>query len=358
MKNIAVVGAGISGLSMANYLEKHNLDYHIFERRKKEDLAGHGFLLPQEGLEYLSRIIDCQLLYEQGNFLEKYIQYSHKGKMLAEKNLDRVFAISRQALINILSQNISQEKITYGKTVTLYDIEKGKLQYKDGSYMNADFTIIADGSKSRIRGEVFKEETIRTVRESEVVNIVKNKDIAQSISNDFMKFHHEKGGLTFGILKLSADTILWYSQFDNEKYKINECPPQNLKAYMLDIFNEWHSLIPSIILQSDYENVHLWHVYELEKLNPFYKDKIVFIGDAAHPLIPFTSQGVTSALKDCFALTEYLVEKRNIYDAFRKYEEERKPEIEIHIKNGRVLLNQFLLPLNQYTENILPISYK
>ncbi|MCJ7933858.1 MAG: NAD(P)-binding protein [Chryseobacterium sp.] len=35
MKKIAVVGAGISGLSMANYLEKHNIDYHIYERRKK-----------------------------------------------------------------------------------------------------------------------------------------------------------------------------------------------------------------------------------------------------------------------------------------------------------------------------------
>ncbi|MET3037852.1 FAD-dependent monooxygenase [Chryseobacterium sp. NRRL B-14859] len=358
MKKIAVVGAGISGLSMANYLEKHNIDYHIFERRKKEDMAGHGFLLPQEGVEYLSQIIDCQLLFEKGNFLKKYIQYSHQGKILAEKDLDQVFAISRQALITILSQNISQEKITYGKAITLSDIEEGKLQSIDGSHSNADFTIIADGSRSRIRGEIFTGEKLRTVRESEVVNIVKNKDIATSIDNDFMKFHHEKGGLTFGILKLSSDTILWYSQFDNEKYMINECSPENLKAYMLEVFHEWDPLVSSIIMQSDYENVHLWHVYELEKLNPFYKENIVFIGDAAHPLIPFTSQGVTSALKDSFSLTKHLVEKENIQQAFKEYEEERKPEIETHIKNGRTLLNQFLLPLDQYTENILPISYK
>ncbi len=85
MNKIAVVGAGISGLSMANYLEKHKIDYHIYERRSKEDLAGHGFLIPQEGIEYLNKIIDPDLLFEQGSFLKKYIQYSHTGKKLQKR---------------------------------------------------------------------------------------------------------------------------------------------------------------------------------------------------------------------------------------------------------------------------------
>lgn len=70
MNKIAVVGAGVSGLSMANYLEKHKIDYHIYERRKKEDLAGHGFLIPEEGIEYLTQIIDRSQLLKQGRFLK------------------------------------------------------------------------------------------------------------------------------------------------------------------------------------------------------------------------------------------------------------------------------------------------
>ncbi|PWN58590.1 FAD-dependent monooxygenase [Chryseobacterium viscerum] len=358
MNKIAVVGAGISGLSMANYLEKYKIDYHIYERRKKEDLAGHGFLIPQEGMNYLYQIIDPGLLHKHGNFLKKYIQYSHTGKILAEKELDSVFAISRHQLIDLLSQNISSEKITYEETIISDDKQGRKVKLSDGTNIDGDIIIISDGSRSHIRKELFKDEKIRIVRESEVVNIIENKEIAESLENDFMKFHHEEGGLTFGILKLSEDTILWYSQFDNEKYRINECSADNLKKYMLEVFEKWHPLVPSIIKKSDYKNVHLWRVYELEKLNPFYKDNIVFIGDAAHPLIPFTSQGVTSALKDSFTLTKYLVEKNNRTEAFSKYEAERKPEIEVHINNGRTLLNQFLLPLDQQTENILPISYK
>ncbi|MCS4304208.1 MULTISPECIES: FAD-dependent monooxygenase [unclassified Chryseobacterium] len=358
MNKIAVVGAGISGLSMANYLEKHNFDYHIYERRKKEDLAGHGFLIPQEGIEYLTQIIDRSLLFAHGSFLKKYIQYSHTGKKLAEKDLSNVFAISRHALIQLLSEKICPEKITYNTTVIPCETEKGKLKNADGTDIEADITIVSDGSKSRIRRSLFKDEKMRQVRENEVVNIITDKEIAASIENDFMKFHHDQGGLTFGILKLSHDTILWYSQFDNEKYKINECTADHLKNYMLDVFADWCPLVSSIIKKSSYKNVHLWCVYELENLNPFYKDNTVFIGDAAHPLIPFTSQGVTSALKDSYTLTKYLVEETDITAAFYKYESERKPEIETHIHNGRILLNQFLLPTDQQTDNILPISYK
>ncbi|MFZ4931350.1 FAD-dependent monooxygenase [Chryseobacterium sp. Mn2064] len=358
MNKIAVVGAGISGLSMANYLEKHTIDYHIYERRRKEDLAGHGFLIPREGIDYLSQIIDRSQLLENGSFLKKYIQYSHTGKILAEKELDHVFAISRHSLIHLLTQNISPEKISYEETIIPCDKEKGKLKKSDGTYIDEDIAIISDGSRSRIRRDLFKDEKMRQVRENEVVNIIHNKEIADSIENDFMKFHHEEGGLTFGILKLSHDTILWYSQFDNEKYQISEYMKEDLRAYMLEIFKEWHPLVTSIINQSTYENIHLWCVYELENLNPFYKDNIVFIGDAAHPLIPFTSQGVTSALKDSASLTKHLVNEDIMAEAFSKYEAERKPEIEIHIHNGRALLNQFLLPLDQQPPNILPISYK
>ncbi|PTT39033.1 monooxygenase [Chryseobacterium sp. HMWF028] len=358
MKKIAVVGAGISGLTMANYLEKYKIDYHIYERRKKKDLTGHGFLIPKEGMEYLYQIIDSDLLLRHGSFLKKYTQYSHTGNILAEKELDNVFAISRHSLIDLLAKNISPEKITYEETIIPDDQQKGKLKLSDGSYIDAEIAVISDGSRSRIRKHLFKDETMKVVRESEVVNIIQNKRIADSIENDFIKFHHEEGGLTFGILKLSDDTVLWYSQFDNQRYMINECSAENLRKYMLEVFENWYPLVPEIIQKSDYKNVHLWCVYELEKLNPFYKENIVFIGDAAHPLIPFTSQGVTSALKDSFSLTKYLVENNDLQEAFSKYEAERKPEIEAHINNGRILLNQFLLPLDQQTENIIPISYK
>ncbi|REC75360.1 FAD-dependent monooxygenase [Chryseobacterium elymi] len=359
MKKISVVGAGISGLSIANYLEKHQLDYHIYERRKQDDLTGHGFLLPKEGIEYLSQIIDLSLLYKQGKFLKKYIRYSHTGKILAEKDLHDVFVISRNSLIKILAQNIPAEKISYEETISPCNLQKGKLKKHDGTYLDSDLAIISDGSRSRIRRKIFEDEKMKAVLENEVVNIIENEEIASRLENNFLKFHHENGGLTFGVLKLSSTKILWYCQFDITRFFINDdYTPDCIKQFIVDNFGDWNPLISSIINDSTYENAHIWRVYELEKLNPFYYENVVFIGDAAHPLIPFTSQGVTSALKDSYVLTNLLLEGNNLPETFQKYEEVRKAEIEIHIKNGRALLNQFLLPLNEQQKNTLPISYK
>jgi cation diffusion facilitator CzcD-associated flavoprotein CzcO len=61
MNKIAVVGAGISGLSMANYLEKHKIDYHIYERRKKKTWQAMAFLFHRKVLSTLTnhRSVSC-----------------------------------------------------------------------------------------------------------------------------------------------------------------------------------------------------------------------------------------------------------------------------------------------------------
>lgn len=361
MSKVVIVGAGVSGLSMANYLEKNNIDYHLYERRMKDDLKGHGFILPKEGIEYLSQIINMEELYKKGSFLKKYIHYDQKGNILLEKDLDDVFVISRKTLIDVLSKNIPSDKISYEKPLNLTGFSDGKaiMRNEDGGFENADIIVASDGSRSRIRRTIFEDEVMTAVRENEVVNIIENEEIANQIEHNFLKFHHEDGGLTFGVLKLSPKKILWYCQFDIEKYCMKEnYDASSIKQFMIDHFGDWNPLITSIITQSSYENAHIWKVYELEKLNPFHHENIVFLGDAAHPLIPFTSQGVTSALKDSFILTQLLLEKHELQKTFKKYEEERKPEIEIHIKNGRILLDQFLLPVDQQATQALPISYK
>jgi len=361
MSKVAIIGAGVSGLSMANYLEKNNINYHLYERRTPNDLKGHGFILPKEGIEFLSSIINIDDLYEKGSFLKKYIHYSQSGEIISEKDLDDVFVVSRSALIEILAKGVPAEKISYEKTVNFNGFSEGKanIMLDETTTLEADIVIASDGSRSRIRRNIFQDEVMKAVLENEVVNIIENEELASQIESNFLKYHHENGGLTFGVLKLSASKILWYCQFDITKFFINEdYTPDCIRQFMLDNFGDWNPLISSIIEGSSYDNAHIWRVYELEKLNPFYHENVVFIGDAAHPLIPFTSQGVTSALKDSFTLTNLLVEGNNLQETFKKYEEERRPEIDIHIKNGRALLEQFLLPLSEQPKNTLPISYK
>ena len=57
MKKIAIIGAGISGLYLANLLEKEkDLDYKIFEKRSKLNLEqGYGIQLSVNSIKLLNK---------------------------------------------------------------------------------------------------------------------------------------------------------------------------------------------------------------------------------------------------------------------------------------------------------------
>tara|TARA_B100001250_G_C19662700_1_gene727837 strand:+ start:347 stop:580 length:234 start_codon:yes stop_codon:yes gene_type:complete len=58
MKNIAIIGAGISGLFLANLLEKNkSFSYKIFEKKTSLDLNdGYGIQLSVNSINLLTKI--------------------------------------------------------------------------------------------------------------------------------------------------------------------------------------------------------------------------------------------------------------------------------------------------------------
>ena len=58
MKKVAIIGAGISGLYLANLLEKEkNFEYKIFEKRPSLNLEeGYGIQLSVNSIKLLNKI--------------------------------------------------------------------------------------------------------------------------------------------------------------------------------------------------------------------------------------------------------------------------------------------------------------
>ena len=58
MKKVAIIGAGVSGLYLANLLEKEkDFEYKIFEKRKKLNLEeGYGIQLSVNSIKLLNKI--------------------------------------------------------------------------------------------------------------------------------------------------------------------------------------------------------------------------------------------------------------------------------------------------------------
>ena len=123
MKKVAIVGAGISGLYLANELNKNTeIDYKIFEKKDYLNLnEGYGIQLSVNSINLLNKIgfkkISASDVYypTKVNFFQ-----ANNIKKICEIDLkqfnnvnDRYTTLKRSTLIKFLVGNISEEKIQF-----------------------------------------------------------------------------------------------------------------------------------------------------------------------------------------------------------------------------------------------------
>jgi len=70
------------------------------------------------------------------------------------------------------------------------------------------------------------------------------------------------------------------------------------------------------------------------------KNRIVLLGDSAHPMVPFVAQGACMAIEDAWVLADQLAKNTDISTALQSYQSIRKPRAskvqETALKSGRI----------------------
>jgi 2-polyprenyl-6-methoxyphenol hydroxylase-like FAD-dependent oxidoreductase len=85
---------------------------------------------------------------------------------------------------------------------------------------------------------------------------------------------------------------------------------------------------------------------------------MVLVGDAAHPLLAFTSQGANSAIEDALCLASLLSKQKpeeTFENVFEDYYAKRKVFIQKYINEGDELIRDFL-EMKTSNEYIIPLA--
>jgi 2-polyprenyl-6-methoxyphenol hydroxylase-like FAD-dependent oxidoreductase len=95
--------------------------------------------------------------------------------------------------------------------------------------------------------------------------------------------------------------------------------------------------------------MHVWYPLDTDLVPSFHRQNLVLVGDAAHPLSPFTSQGVSSAIADAVALAYALPPKNEsgaLVTGLASYSSQRRKQCAPYLSKGRELMQRFLAPVN------------
>ncbi len=170
MKNIAIIGAGISGLYIANLLSQNsNYKITIYEKNSSVNLEkGYGIQLSVNSIKLLNQINFQKIRVEDKFHPHKLDFYSlRNNKKICDLDIsmfnstDRKYTtLQRSTLINFLKDGLHENIIYYNKKVIKIneEAESKKVSFEDGSSVKCDYLIISDGTFSKTKSLIANKE--------------------------------------------------------------------------------------------------------------------------------------------------------------------------------------------------------
>ena len=356
--DIAIFGAGIAGLVTAITMRAHGHRCRIYERMRKSHDAGMGFILVPEGIEYLQNLGVPLNGKFSGTRLESYCARNSDGALLHEEPVPAgARGIRRRDLMAALTSALSAAATTISdaELISLELDARGQVTracLADGQTVTADLYVGAEGIRSRCRQALFPDWPTPAARVPEVVGLARSPETIRWAANHLNKFHAEEGGIAVGVLPVDAEHVVWYLQFDAQRFPTSPENAQACRAFVWDLIGEWAKPIPDLLSKTDFAQVHLWRPVDTDLIPYFAQGNLALVGDAAHPLLPFTSQGVSSGIADAVALATSVSNGRGLKAALAAYSAERRRECAPFVARGRELSQNFLQPQGM----VLPIA--
>jgi 2-polyprenyl-6-methoxyphenol hydroxylase-like FAD-dependent oxidoreductase len=359
--DVAIFGAGIAGLVTGITMRAHGYRCRVFERLRKTHDAGMGFILVPEGIACL-KALGVELTGESsGMRLERYCGRDSSGAILQIQPMpEGARGIRRRDLMAALVKALARRDTTVveAELSNLEFDERGfvkQARLADGTSVIADLYVGAEGIHSRARQALFPDWPATEARVPEVVGLVHAPETVRWTGHNFNKFHAEDGGIAVGVLPVDAEHVICFLQFDSQRFLQPREDTAACRTFVHKLIGRWAEPIPNLLSKIDFAHVHVWRPIDTELVPHFGQGNLALVGDAAHPLSPFTSQGVSSAVADAVALAEMVSSGRNLKVALAAYSAERRRECAPFIAKGRELMQHFLMPL-EVESMLLPIA--
>ena len=355
MKNIAVIGAGISGLYLANLLEKEiDFEYKIYEKRSKFNLEeGYGIQLSVNSIKLLNKIGFKNLSVHD-------LSYPKRVNFVDAKNNNKICDIDinkfndesnyyttlkRSTLIKFLLDDIPDSKINHN--IELKKVEYGEklnAHFSNNTIENFDYIIVSDGvfsnSKSIIAEKHITPKFFKSVALRGNIKNYDNPDVSIFMGSNFhfviYPVNQNKDYNFISIIRknLSKEQLADEKLFENNDFLQSLLGTINQNSF-LDI-------------ESNLENIKAFPIFVSEKLEIINKKNIFFVGDALFSFPPSFAQGASQSIETSNDLFQNIKNNNDIF-----YKERIN---KINSVNWRSKLNHFAFhlknPLSIFIRNI------
>lgn len=382
---IAIVGAGLGGLCLAQGLKKNGIDCRVFEKDQALNARTQGYRIRinDPGRKALQ---ECLPEYLYTLFLETCaasttglnvfnINLEQSPNALVESWSDGIKEVpdlkpNRLTLREILLQGLDQN-IEFGKTVTdCCEIENREveLRFADGTTYMADVVIAADGVHSKIGATYCKDQKVNTGNITIYGRTFYSPDVLEAVASalrkgtsvivenrfsliaDAMEFNESLKNSSWNQLSIMKNYFYWAFIGDPAAFGLPQGDFYNLPSE--EIFNRidwvtrnWNPKIKALFQYCDRESLAVTPIRSSLPKMKWESGSITALGDAVHTMSPAGGVGANTAFMDAALLTknisEALFHSTSLKRAISDYEDQMRiysnQAIELSLEGGEVL---------------------
>ncbi|KAL1862623.1 hypothetical protein Daus18300_008420 [Diaporthe australafricana] len=332
--HVLIVGAGLSGLTLAQTLRKNGVSYEIFERDKSAEARAQGWAIALHGpvladlKEHMPDDIgpiECTNHIQPLNHLPAQFVFYHVEKPdmrigVEDDDKGKIVRANRQRLRDWLRTHIPVQYDRRAVKLVEGDDEKITVQFENGAFATGDILIGAEGSRSAIRRHILHgQDVMRPLPIGSLVGEIEltGDDFTRQLElahSAYVVLDNGPASLFAALNKVSPDGKMGYWYFilhwvDAEAAKATDENPfwtvnasrEELAAFVREKVKGYPDYLrvlvdktpverykrPGIVLQS----------VELSTAQLPAK-RVMLIGDAAHSMTPFRGEAGINAMQD------------------------------------------------------------
>ena len=336
---IAIVGGGIGGLATALAMTQAGFAVTVHERSAQLVDQGAGITLAPNATRVLYHLGLGPAL-EETSVTPPKTEYRHyRTGAVIMRMVTRDF----RALYGAPYMRLHRWDLQHAMITRLAEIAPGALRlgsqvdqleprgndvaltFADGRMETADVVVAADGIRSSIRETLFS--PAPPVFSGFVAwrGLVDTADLPKHLHESAVAFGHGRHINRYLVRRgelLNFVAVAQREQWEAEGWMI----PAPLDEFLAE-FASFDEGTRTIISRPAPGQVFKWGLFGRPWLEQWSSGRVVLLGDAAHPMLPFLGQGAANALEDAMILTRCLTSESTPEQAFALYQQTRGPRV-------------------------------
>lgn len=333
---VAIVGAGIGGLTAAVAMHRRDIEVSVYEQSPQIAEIGAGVSLSPNAIkafralgldEHIAAIgfeSDNQIVraWDSGDTLSKVFrkgvyQKEFGAPYLSAHRADLVEVLRRQLPDRVFHLNVRCTGVETGGN-------GGRARFADGTEIDADLIVGADGIRSAVRQSLFGRDAPRFTGSVCWRGLVPLDAFPPGLISTDLTLYMGPRSHVIHFMVRRGTLINFVAHVETDAWTHESWTQECERSEVMQAFAGWHEPLLRLLGSSD--RYYKWALYDRDPLESWSKGRVTLLGDAAHAMLPHIGQGACMAIEDGYALADLVAQHPdNLAEALRQYERLRLP---------------------------------